>query len=103
HHAPGPLRGDDCLLQLERVPLRYRLAHCLTLFRHAEHTEGSSPVVREIAVEIAPAAILGRIDAHHRVALSRHGCPVQVHITPATERGSRLAALDCDLLAPPGA
>ena len=103
HHAPGAMRGDDRLLELERVPLRHRLAHCLAIFRHAEHAEGSSTMVREIAVEIAPAAVLGRIDAHHRVALGRHGRPVQLHVTPATERGGRLAGIDRDLLAPPGA
>ena len=37
HHAAGALRGDDRLLELERVPLRHRLAHRLAIFRHAEH------------------------------------------------------------------
>jgi hypothetical protein len=59
-------------------------------------------MVREITVEIAPAAILGRIDAHHRIALGRHGRPVQLHVTPAAERGGRLAGIDRDLLATPG-
>ena len=103
HHAPGALRGDDRLLELERVPLRHRLAHRLAIFRHAEHAEGGGTMVREIAVEIAPAAVLGRIDAHHRVALGRHGRPVHLHVTPAAERGGRLAGIDRDLLAPPGA
>ena len=103
HHAPGALRGDDRLLEFERVPLRHRLAHRLAIFRHAEHAEGGGTMVREIAVEIAPAAVLGRIDAHHRVALGRHGRPVHLHITPAAERGGRLAGIDRDLLATPGA
>ena len=103
HHAAGALGGDDRLLELERVPLRHRLAHRLAIFRHAEHAEGGGAMVREIAVEIAPAAVLGRIDAHDRVALGRHGRAVHLHVVPAAERGGRLARIDRDLLATPGA
>ena len=103
HHAAGAFRGDDRLLELERVPLRHRLAHRLAIFRHAEHAESGGAMVREIAVEIAPAAILSRIDAHHRVALGRHGRPVHLHVLSAAQRGGRLAGIDRDLLAAPGA
>ena len=60
-------------------------------------------MVREVAVQIAPAAVLGGIDAHHRVALGRHGRPVHLHVVPAAERGGRLAGIDRDLLTTPGA
>ena len=85
HHTAGALRGDDRLLELERVPLRHCLAHRLAIFRHAEHTEGGRTMVREIAVEIAPAAVLRRIDAHYGVALGRHRRAVQLHVMPAAE------------------
>ena len=55
-------------------------------------------MVREIAVEIAPATVLCRIDAHHRVALGRHLRAVQLHVMPAAERGRRLATIDRDVL-----
>ena len=103
HHAPGALRGDDRLLEFEGVPLRHRLAHRRALFWHAEHAEGGGTMVREIAVEIAPAAVLGRINPHHGITLGRYWRPVHLHVTPTAERGSRLAGIDRDLLAPPGA
>src|SRR5438093_934886 len=87
HHAAGALRGNDRLLELERIPLRHRLTHGLAILRHAEHAERGGAMVREVAVEVAPASVLGRIDAHHRVALGRHGRPVHLHVVPAAERG----------------
>ena len=48
HHAAGALGGDDRLLELERVPLRHRLAHRLAVFRHAEHAQRGGAVVREV-------------------------------------------------------
>ena len=72
HHAPGAVPGDDRLLKLESVPMCHRVAHRLAIFRHSEYAEGGGTIVREIAVEIAPAAVLGRIDAHYRVALGRN-------------------------------
>ena len=39
-------------------------------------------MVREVAVEITPAAVLRRVDAHHRVAPVRHGRPVDLQIGP---------------------
>src|SRR5207245_6354072 len=65
---------------------------------YAEHAERSGAMVREIAVEIAPATVLRRIDAHHRVALGRHLRAVQLHVMPAAERGRRLATIDRDVL-----
>src|SRR5262245_25986590 len=103
HHAAGALGGYDRLLEFERIPLGHCFAHRLAIFRHAEHAERGSTMVREVAVEIAPAAVLGGINAHHRVALSRHGRAVQLHVMPATERGGRLPGIDRDLLSTPGA
>ena len=101
HHAAGALRGDDRLLELERIPLRHRLAHRLAIFRHAEHAEGGGTMVREVAVQIAPAAVLGRIDAHHRVALGRHGRPV--HLSCSARCGARPSPGGCRPRPPGGA
>ena len=103
HHAAGALRGDDRLFEFERVPLGHCFAHRLAILRHAEHAERGGTMVREVAVEIAPAAVLGGIDTHHHVALSRHGRAVQFHVMPAAERGGRLPGIDRNLLSTPGA
>src|SRR5262249_50130713 len=103
YHAAGALRSDDRLLELERIPLGHCFAHRLAIFRHAEHAERSGTMVREVTVEIAPAAILGGIDARHRVAFSRHRRAVPLHIMSAAERGGRLPGIDRALLSPPGA
>src|SRR5215510_14532302 len=96
---PGALGRDDRLLQLERIPLGHRLAYQLAIFGHTEHAQGSGTMVREIAVEIAAATVLGRIDPHHRVALGGHVRPVHLHVVPAAEGGGRLARIDGNALA----
>ena len=83
HHAPSAVRGDDRLLKLEGVPLCDGFAYCLAIFRHAEYAEGGGTMVREVAVDVAPAAVLGRIDAHYLVALGREGRSVHLHVMPA--------------------
>src|SRR5215471_15245701 len=103
YHAPGALRSDDRLFEFERVPLGHCFTHRLTIFRHAEHAERGGTMVREVAVEIAPAAIFGGIDTHHRVALSRHGRAIHLQVMSAAERGGRLPGIDRDLLSTPGA
>jgi hypothetical protein len=59
-------------------------------------------MIWEVAVEIAPAAVPGRTDAHYRVPLGRDGRPIERHVVPAAERGGRLAGVDRDLLTTPG-
>src|SRR5262249_12456257 len=103
YHAASALRSDDRLFEFERVPLGHCFAHRLTIFRYVEHAERSSTMVREVAVEIAPAAILGGIDAHHHIALSRHGRAVHLHVMPAAEPGGRWPGIARDLLPTPGA
>ena len=68
HHAAGALGGDDRLLQVGGVPGRNGARHRVAILRHAEHAERGRAMVGEIAVQIAPAAVLGRIDAHDAVA-----------------------------------
>ena len=75
HHAAGAFGGDDRLFEFERIPVRDRPAHRVAVFRHAEHLERGLAVVREIGVDVAPAAVLRRIDAHDRVALGRDLAP----------------------------
>jgi hypothetical protein len=66
HHAAGALGGDDRLSQFERIPGRDRAPHRLTVFGHAENLERRRSMVREIGVNIAPVAVLRRIDAGDR-------------------------------------
>ena len=66
HHAAGALGVDDRLLELERIPGRHGTTHRVAVFRHAEDLERGLAMVREIGVDIAPAPVLRRIDAHHR-------------------------------------
>ena len=59
-------------------------------------------MVREVGVNVAPPPILRRINAHHLVALGRHGGVVHLHVMPAAQRGDRLAQIDRDLLSTSG-
>ena len=92
HHAAGALGGDDRLLEFERVPFRDGAAHRVLVLLAAEHAQRGGAVVREIGVDIAPAAVLRRIDAHHRVALGRDLGPVHHEIVAAAQAMRRLAA-----------
>ena len=103
HHTPGAIRRDDCLLQLQCVPTGYRLPHCLLVFGNAQHLECGGPVVREIAVQVAPAAVHGGVDTHDRVAFGRNVVFFELHVTPAAERGGSPPHVHCDLLVSTGA
>ena len=103
HHAARALGGDDRLLELERVPLRHRLAHRVAILRNAEHAQRGGAMVREIAVDIAPAAVLRRIDAHHRVALGRHRRAVHLQVMAAAQRRGGVARYRPRPPAAPGA
>ena len=54
-------------------------------------------------MDVAPAAVLGRVHAHHRVAVASRPGAVHLQIMPAAQRGDRLAQIDRDLLAAAGA
>src|ERR1700730_5156063 len=103
HHAAGAAGGDDRLLELARIPTCYGLSHRLAVFLAAEDAERRGAVVREVGVDIAPTAVLGRIHAHHPIALVPDLGAVHFEIMPAAQRGDRLAQIDRDTLAPAGA
>ena len=103
HHAAGALGGDDRLLQVGGVPVQHRARHRIAVLRHAEHAQRGGAMVGEIAVQVAPAAILGRIDAHDRVALRRNLAVAQLHVVAAAQRCGGLAHIDRHGLLPPGA
>ena len=67
-HAAGALCGDDRLLEVGGVPGGNGARHRIAILRHAEHAERGRAMIGEIAVEIAPAAVPGGIDAHDAVA-----------------------------------
>ena len=103
NHAAGTVGGDDRLLECKRVPLRDGATHRLAILGHAEHAERCGAMVRKITMQIAPPAVLRRVDAHHRIALGRHGRPIHLHVVPAAQRCRGLAGIDRDLLRTPGA
>ena len=94
HHAAGALGGDDRLLQVGGVPVQHRARHRIAILRHAEHAERGGAMVGEVAVQVAPAAILGGIDAHDRVAPGRDLAVAQLHVVAAAQRCGGLAHID---------
>src|SRR5262249_44312651 len=77
--------------------------HRLGIFGHAQNLERGGTMVREVAVEVAPPAIFGRIDTDDRVAPEIHVGPVHLQVTPAAQRRRGLAGIYCYLLATPRA
>ena len=67
-HAAGALRGNDRLLEIGGVPSGHRARHGLTILRYAEHAECRRAMIGKIAVEIGPAPVPGRIEAHDGVS-----------------------------------
>ena len=103
HHAPGAIGRDDCLLQLLGVPTGHRLPHRLLVFGNAEHLQCGGAVVREIAVQVTPTTVPGRVDTHDRVAFGRNVVFFELHVTPAAKRGGCPPYVHSDLLTSPGA
>ena len=103
HHAAGALGGDDRLLQVQRVPVSHCLATAARSSAHAQHAQRGGAMVGEVAVQVAPAAILGGIDAHDRIArVSRPrrrpaSCSGRCAATPwpGAHRRPRTAAARC--------
>ena len=102
HHAAGALGGDDRLLEIGGVPARHGARHRLALLCHAEHAERGGTMVGEIAMQIAPPSVAGRIDAHDAVARVRKRTVAELHVGPAAQRRRRLPQVDRHRLAPPG-
>src|SRR5580700_7416410 len=63
-HAAGALRHNDRLLKIGGVPRSDRTRHGLTILCYAEHAECRRAMIGKIAVEIGPAPVAGRIEAH---------------------------------------
>ena len=103
HHAAGTFGGDDRLLEIGGVPVQHRARHCLAIFLHAEHAQRGGAMVGEVAVQVAPAAILGRIDAHDGVARVRDLAVAKLHVMAAAQRRRGLAQIDRNRLLPSGA
>src|SRR5206468_9568452 len=68
-HATCALRGNDRLLEIGGVPSGHRARHGLTILRYAEHAKCRRATIGKIAVEIGPAPVPGRIEAHDGVSL----------------------------------
>src|SRR5439155_11006834 len=66
-HATCALRGNDRLLEIGSVPSGHRTRHGLSILGYAEHAECRGAMIGKIAVEIGPAPVPGRIDAHDDV------------------------------------
>ena len=103
HHAASALRGDDRLLEIGGVPVEHRLRHSVAVFRNPEHAQRGSAMIGEVAVQVAPAAVLGGIHAHDRVAPVRHLAIAQLHVVAAAQRRCGLAHIDRYGLTAPGA
>src|ERR1700730_4639855 len=89
HHAAGAAGGDDRLLELEGIPTCYGLSHRLAVFLAAKDAQRGGAVVREVGMDVAPAAVLGRIHAHHRVAVVPDLGAVPLQIMPDATRCAR--------------
>ena len=103
HHSAGTLGGDDRFLEIGGVPVQHRLRHCVAVLGHPEHAQRGGAMVGEVAVQVAPAAILGGIHAHDGVAPVRHLAIAQLHVVAAAQRRGGLPHIDRNGLAAPGA
>ena len=99
HHSARAVRGDDGLLQFEGVPPGYRAAHGLSVFFDAKYAQRGVAVVGEVAVEVAPASVHGRIHAHNRVSFGAGGLAVHRHVLAAAQGGCGVTGVDANLLA----
>ena len=59
---------SSCLLQIGGIPGRNSVRHRIAILRHAEHPEGRCAMIGKIAVEVGPAPVAGRIEAHDGVS-----------------------------------
>src|SRR6266436_7057299 len=67
-HATGALCGNDRLLEIGGVPGGHCARHGVAILRYAEHAERSRAMIGKIAVEIGPAPVPRRIEAHDGVS-----------------------------------
>ena len=102
-HAAGAFGGDDRFLQVGGVPVQHRLCHGIAVFRHAEHAQRRGAVVGEVGVDVAPAAVFGRVDAHDRIAPGGDLAVAEFHVMAAAQGCGGMADVDRDGLAAAGA
>src|SRR5258708_22083691 len=76
--------------------------HCVAILRYAEHAECSRAMIGKIAVEIGPAPVPGRIEAHDSVSRGRNSCAGELNVVAAAQRSCGLAKINCHSLTPPG-
>ena len=103
HHAAGAFVGDDGFLEVERVPGGDGFGDGVAGFLAAEDFQGGGAVVGEIGVDVAPAAVFRRIDAHDRVAGGGNFTVTELHVLAGAEGGGGLADVDGDGLGAAGA
>ena len=103
-NAPMPPRAthcDDRFLQLQGIPAGYRLSNSLSILFDTQHRKSRIAVIREVAVQIAPAPILGGIHAHQRMPLGCNRLSVLCHVAAAAHRCRGLAYINPDILSAP--
>ena len=103
HHAAGSPGGDDGFLKFQGIPLGHRAPHGIAVFRHAQHTQGGVPVVGEIAVQVAPAPVFGRIHPHYRRAFPSHRRAVEFQVLAAAKGRRGPPRVDGNVLTTPSA
>src|SRR6476620_11261233 len=100
--AAGALCINDRLLEIGGVPGGNCARHCVAIFRYAEHAEYHRAMIGKIAVEIGPAPVPGRIEAHDSVSCGRNSCAGELNVVAAAQRSCGLAKINCHSLTPPG-
>jgi hypothetical protein len=71
-HAAGTLCSNDRLFEIGGVPGGNCACHCVAILRYAEHAECHRAMIGKIEVEIGPAPVPGRIEAHDNVLRGRN-------------------------------
>ena len=71
------------VVEFERIPIRDRSPHRLAILLAAKHAQRGGAMVREIGMDVAPAASFRRIHAHHRITLVSDFAAVHFEIMAA--------------------
>src|SRR5262249_47244251 len=97
-HSAGAFFSTDRLLVVAIVPCGNCARHCVAIFRYAEHAECRRAMIGKIAVEIGPAPVPGRIEAHDGVSRRRNFCARERNVLAAAQRSCGLPKINCHLL-----
>src|SRR6266540_3654730 len=101
-HATGALCSNDCLLEIGGVPGGNCARYCVAILLYTEHAECRRAMIGKIAVEIGPAPVLGRIEAHDSVSCGRNFGTGELNVVAAAQRSCGLTKINCHSLTPPG-